>query len=197
VDIVRGDLLIEIQTRNMSTIRRKLRTLVEQHPVRLVYPIAQDRWIVRQSRNGRRALGRRRSPRRGSFEHVFEEFVSIAGLLAHPNFSLHVVLIQEEQVRRLDSTGKWRWKGWATHERRLLQIVDQRLFETPQDMLALIPITLSEPFTTTDLAKAIGQPIWLARKMAYCLRTMGAIAAMGKRGQGILYARATAQCCPK
>ena len=192
VDIVRGHLLIEIQTRNLWTIRRKLAALVEQHPVRLVYPIARDRWIVRQSKNGRRALGRRRSPRRGAVELVFEELVSIAGLLAHPNFSLHVVLIQEEQVRRRDDTGSWRRRGWATHERRLLQVVDQRLFETPRDMLALIPTTLSGPFTTADIAKATGQPVWLARKMAYCLRTMGAITVMGKRGRGILYIRAAA-----
>jgi hypothetical protein len=33
VDIVQGDLLIEIQTRNLSAIKRKLTTLVERHPV--------------------------------------------------------------------------------------------------------------------------------------------------------------------
>jgi hypothetical protein len=199
VDIVRDDLLIEIQTRNLSAIKRKLTTLVEQHPVRLVYPIAQEKWIVRQSKNGRRVLGRRKSPKRGTVELVFEELVSIPQLLAHSNLSLDVLLIQEEEVRRYDGThnpqgafGSWRRKGWVTHERRLLQVVGQRLFETPKDMLALIPTTLPEPFTTTDLAEATGQPLWLAQKMAYCLREMGAIAVMGKRGRGILYVRATA-----
>ena len=76
------------------------------------------------------------------------------------------------------------------HERRLLQVVGQRLFETPQDMLALVPTSLPEPFTTTDLAEATGQPLWLAQKMAYCLREMGAITVVGKRGRGILYLRA-------
>jgi hypothetical protein len=199
VDIVRGDLLIEIQTRNLSAIKRKLTKLVEQHPVRLVYPVAQDKWIVRQSRNGQRVLARRKSPKRGTIELVFEELVSLPQLLAHPNFSLQVVLIQEEEVRRYDGTrnpqgafGSWRRKGWVTHERRLLQVVGQRLFETPKDMLALIPTTLHKPFTTTDLAEATGQPLWLAQKMAYCLRAMGAIAVAGKRGRGILYVRATA-----
>jgi len=199
VDIVRGDLLVEIQTRNLSAIKRKLTTLVEQHPVRLVYPIAQDKWIVRQSKNGRRVLrfARRKSPKRGTVDLVFEELVSLPQLLAHPNFSLLVVLIQEEEVRRYDgarnpqgAVGSWRRKGWTTHERRLLQVVGQRLFETPQDMLALVPTTLSEPFTTTDLAAATGQPLWLAQKMAYCLRAMGAITVAGKRGRGILYVRA-------
>jgi hypothetical protein len=192
VDIVRGDLLIEIQTRNLSTIRHKLKTLAAQHRLRLVYPIARDRWIVRQSGNGRRALGRRRSPKRGAFELVFEELVSIAGLLSHPNFSLQVVLIQEEQVRRRDASGGWRRKEWAMHERRLLEVVGQRLFETPRDMLAFIPGALAEPFTTADLAEATGHPVWFAQKMAYCLRTMGAIAVVGKRSRSMLYIRAAA-----
>ena len=190
VDIVRGDLLIEIQTRNLSSIRHKLRALSDRHAVRLVYPIAQDRWIVRQSRNGRRVLGRRKSPKHGVIEFVFEEFVSVAKLLAHRNFSLQVVLIQEEEVRRFDGIRNWRRKGWSTHERRLLRVVDQHLFEGPQDMLGLVPATLPEPFTTKDLAEETGHPLWLAQRMAYCLRTMGAITVSGKRGRAILYTRA-------
>lgn len=195
VDIVRGDLLIEIQTCNLSAIRRKLTILVEHHPVRLVYPIAQDKWIVRQSKNGKGVLGRK-SPKRGTIETIFEELVSVPRLLAHPNFSMDVLLIQEEQVRRYDDAcnpqgafGSWRRRGRATHERRLLQVVGRRLFETPNDMLALVPTTLPEPFTTTDLAQAFGHPLWLAQKMAYCLREMGAIVIVGKRGRGILYIR--------
>lgn len=198
VDIVRGDLLIEIQTRNLSAIKRKLITLVERHPVRLVLPIAQDKWIVRESKNGRRVLGRRKSPKHGAVELVFQELVSVPQLLAHPNFSIEVVLIQEEEIRRRRDAsnsqralGSWRRKEWITHERRLLQVVGHRLFETPQDMLALIPTTLPELFTTTDLAHATGQPLWLAQKMAYCLRAMGALTTAGKRGRGILYVRAT------
>jgi hypothetical protein len=197
VDLVRDDLLIEIQTRNLSAIKRKLSMLIERHRVRLVYPIAQDKWIARLSRDGKTLLGRHKSPSRGAVELVFEELVSIPHLLAHPNFSIEVLLIQEEEARKHDGTrnpqgafGSWRRKGWGTHERRLIQVVERRLFETPADMGALIPATLVEPFTTTQLAEAMGRPVWLAQKMAYCLRQMGTISAVGKRGRGILYARA-------
>ena len=192
IDLVRGDLLIEIQTRNLSAIKRKLATLVERHPVRLVYPVAQDKWIVRQSTSGRRVLGRRKSPRHGTVELIFEELVSLPHLLAHPNFSLEVVLIQEEETRRYDGSRNWRRKGWGTHERRLIQVVGQRLFETPAELGELIPAELAEPFTTAQLAESIGRPRWLAQKMAYCLREMGVIHAAGKRGRGILYVRAAA-----
>ena len=39
VDLVRGNELIEIQTRNFAAIKRKLSQLLEEHPVRLVHPI--------------------------------------------------------------------------------------------------------------------------------------------------------------
>jgi hypothetical protein len=56
-------------------------------------------------------------------------------------------------------------------------------------MAAMVPRTLAEPFSTSDLATAIGQPRWLARRMAYCLRHMGALDPVGKQGNAILYVR--------
>jgi len=189
VDIVRGDMLIEIQTGNLSGIRSKLTKLAVRHTVRLVYPVSRELWIVRQSGNGKRTFGRRKSPKRGSADSFFEEFVSVAPLLAHPNFSFHVLFIQEELVRRPGGARSWRNKGWSTHERRLLQVLSSRLFEEPHDMLEFLPDSISGPFTTADLAETAGRPVWFAQKMAYCLRTMGAIEAIGKRGRRILYSR--------
>jgi hypothetical protein len=189
VDIVRGDLLVEVQTRNFAAIKRKLAALTARYPVRLVHPIAREKWIVRLAEDGRTQLSRRKSPKRGGLEHVFEELVHIPRLLSNPNFSLAVLLIQEEEVRRYDGRRGWRRHGWVTHERRLLQVVDQHLFETPADVCTLVPPTLPEPFTTSNLAAAISKPRWLARKMAYCLREMGALAPVGKQGNAILYTR--------
>jgi hypothetical protein len=191
VDIVRGDLLVEIQTANFSSIKRKIMALAKNHPMRLVYPVAREKWIVRLARDGSGdVLGRRKSPKRGAFEHVFAELVSFPKLVADASFSLEVLLVQEEEVRRYDGQRAWRRRGWVTQERRLLDAVDRRLFETPADLLALVPRDLAEPWTTSDLAAAINQPRWLARKMAYCLRKMGGIEPVGKQGNAILYVRA-------
>ena len=75
-------------------------------------------------------------------------------------------------------------------ERRLVQVVERRLFTTPADLAALIPASLEEPFTSTGLADAIQQPRWLAQKMIYCLRGAGAIAEAGKQGKTTRYVRA-------
>jgi hypothetical protein len=48
IDIVHGDLLIEIQTQSFTAIRRKLKKLLAHHQVRLVYPIPCEKWIPKQ-----------------------------------------------------------------------------------------------------------------------------------------------------
>ena len=196
VDIVRGDLLIEVQTRHFNAIKRKLTDLTARHRLRLVYPIARTKWIVRLAEDGQTALGRRKSPRRGRVEHLFAELVRIPRLLAHPNFSVEVLLIDEEETRRHDGARGWRRRGWVTQERRLLAVVGQRRFETPADLCRLLPEALPEPFTTAELALALGEPRWLAQKMAYCLRELGALAPAGKRSNAILYAHAANKPAP-
>ncbi|MFC1929863.1 hypothetical protein ACFLW6_03260 [Chloroflexota bacterium] len=191
IDVVRGDLLIELQTRNFAAIKRKLTKLVGHHPVRLVYPIAREKWIVKLAKDGHDQLNRRKSPKRGASEHVFEELVSLPELLLNPNFSIDLLFVQEEEVRRHDTNRRWRRKGWVTYERRLLQVMEQRLFRVPADMGALIPSNLVEPFTASDLAFAIAKPQRLAQKMVYCLRLMGCIMQIRKRGNSILYSRVT------
>ena len=187
IDIVRGNLLIEIQTRNFSALKLKLDRLVENHPVRLVYPIAREKWLVRLAEDGQTSLGRRKSPKRGSYLQIFEELVSFPGLMAEDNFELELLLIREEEVRWRSYKRRWRRQGWVTIERRLLEVVDQQVIETPEDLVALLPPLPDRPFTTSDLARIIEGPRRLAQKVAYCLREMGAIQAEGKQGNAILY----------
>jgi hypothetical protein len=191
-DIVRGGLLIEIQTRNFSSIRRKLEKLVVNHPVRLVYPIPREKWITKPGEDGSGPVSRRRSPKRCAFEDVFWELVRLPELLDHPNFSIELLLIEEEEVRRYDGVLGWRRRGWVTDERRLLRVVDRRMLNTPADAQAFIPETLPEPFSVTELATATSISIKLAQKMVYCLRKMGCLVQTGKRGNAILYARRNA-----
>lgn len=137
-------------------------------------------------------VGRRRSPKLGSIDQLFGELLRIPDLLADPNFSLEVLFIHEEEVRQHDPARGWRKHHWVTRERRLLDVVGRRLFETPADVAATIPGPMPEPFTTAELARALERPRWLAQQMAYCLRKMGAIEQVGWRRKSILYVRAAA-----
>jgi hypothetical protein len=188
IDLRRGDTLIEIQTRNFSAPRRKLARLLDDYAVRLVHPVAQEKYIVRLARNGQ-TLGRRKSPKRGQAVALFEELVSIAELAAHPRFSLEIVLTREEEIRREGRGGSWRRRGWKVVDRRLLDVLGRVEFNAPSDYAAFLPAALPEAFTTRDLAEQSGHPLYLAQKMAYCLRRMGALEVVGKRRNAPVYRR--------
>lgn len=187
VDIVRGDLLIEVQTGNFSALKQKLSDLIKRHPVRLVHPVPERKWIVRVDRDLDSVLSRRKSPKRGRLEDLFQELVYIPRLIMDPNFSVEVLLVDSEDLLVDDGRGSWRRRRWSIHDRRLLEVKDRRVFNEPGDLRSLLPDALPEEFTTKELAAVSGIRLVLARKMAYCLRNMGAIDIVGRRGRSVLY----------
>jgi hypothetical protein len=187
IDIVRDDLLIEIQTRNFASINSKLCKLTQSYEVRLVYPVVQEKWIVRSASGDGGVVVRRKSPKRGRLEDLFWELVSIPQLLCNPNFSLEVLLIRAEEMRRYDGKRKrWRTKGWIMEGRRLVDVLDRHLFGKSADWLAFVPDGL-QSFTTKDLAVVSDTRRELAQKMAYCLRQSRMIELIGKQGRDNLY----------
>jgi hypothetical protein len=191
VDILRDDLIIEIQTGSFSKIRKKLINLLDQHSVRLVYPIPRKKWIVKVEGDGETRISRRKSPKRGAVEDIFTELVSFPYLIKETNFCIEVLLTQEEEFRKHEPNRAWRRKGWVTQERRLLEVVDRHLLCNPLDFAALLPESIQDEFTSTDLAHATNQRRRLAGQMAYCLREMEVIKVVGKRGRAYLYSRTT------
>ncbi len=186
IDVVKGNLLIEIQTRKFSAIKDKLFKLMKNHPIRLVHPIPMEKWVIRQGIDGKE-ISRRRSPKRMNFAHIFEELVSIPTFIFHSNFELEVLLTKEEEIRVKDGKGSWRRRGWSSVDRRLIEIVDRHLYSNPTDFLHLIPSSLEEPITTRSLSEAAGIPRRLAQKMTYCMRKMEILHLIGKEGNANLY----------
>ena len=190
VDIVRGDLLIEIQTRNLSAIQRKLRALLGQHPVRLIHPIAAEKWIVRMTASGKKIIGRRKSPKVGRLADLFEELVSIPDLINHPNLVFEIALVQEEEIRRADGKGSWRRRGQSVHDRKLLKVMETITFEKKEDFVRFLPEGLEQPFSNASLAHRLDTPVHAVRRMTYCLKRMGVIEEVGKNRNQLLFKRA-------
>lgn len=188
IDVVRDGTLIEIQTRGFAAMRRKFDTLLDRYPMRLVHPVALEKWIVKLDEDGRET-SRRRSPKRGIAADVCSELVSFPMLLSHPNFVVEILLTEEEEVWRPDAKKGWRRGGYVIEERRLVEVRETVTLNTPEDLLTFIPESLPDPFTTADLAEGLGRSRHLAREVAYCLRESGAVEAVGRDRRGILYRR--------
>jgi hypothetical protein len=185
VDAVCGDLLIEVQTRHLGAMRRKLERLLVDHPLRLVLPVATERWILKRGDPPQR----RRSPKRGHPADVARELVAIPHLLDHPNLELELVLVHEEEVREHRPGMAWRRRGWVTVDRRLLAVVERRPLRGAASLLELVPPGLADPFDTGELALLGGMARSTAQKLAYCLRLSGRIEVVGAAGNARLYAR--------
>jgi len=186
IDILRGKLLIEIQTGNFSAAKKKLIKLLLSNQVRLVYPIAKLKWIVHVSGSGE-FVRRRKSPKKGKLTDLFYELVHAPSLIEDRNFSLEVLLIEEEEVRCNDGRGSWRRRGVSVKDRKLLNVFDRIVFEDSRDFLEFLPKELDGYFTNKVLALKLGISIRLAQKITYCLRKMGAISVAGKKSNELLF----------
>ena len=181
-DIIRGDLLIEVQTGNFPQIRAKLAKLLKGYRVRLVHPVPERRWVIREV-NGKKQ--RRVYPRVGRVEEVFNELIYCPTLPLDPNFSLEVLLVHSEEAQVVKWRGKRRTRYIVT-ERHLVKVVGSRVFEKPGDYLKLVP-DMHGAFTARQLSKATGLRITLARRMVYCLAKMGLIEEVGTVARAKLY----------
>ena len=185
VDVVKDGLLIEIQTRNLSAIKKKLVKLLLTNQVRLVYPIAKVKWIVYVSNSGE-FVRKRKSPKKGKIIDLFVEMVHLSDLIKDQNFSFEVLLIEEEELRCNDGKGSWRRKGISIKDRKLMKVLDRVVFEDKTDFLKVLPDNLGESFTNKVLAKKLEISIRLAQKITYCLRKMNALIIEGKKKRELL-----------
>jgi hypothetical protein len=189
VDVLRDDLLIEIQTASLTKIRDKLHDLVRDHRVLLVHPIAREKWIVQLDPESGERIGRRKSPKRGRLTDLFTELVHLPTLVNHPNLSLEVLFIQEEELRCADGKGSWRRRGISVVGHELLDVLERRRFHSGADFLALLPEGLDASFTNRDLARGLHIRLRQARRMTYCLRKMRVLKTEGKQGRELLFRR--------
>lgn len=189
VDILRGDMAIEVQTKNFSAIKEKLRVLAEKSRVRLVYPLPERRWITHVTRDGE-VIKRRRSPRIGKLTDVFRELVMIPDMPGKENFSMEVLFIDEEEVRCNDGRGSWRRRGVSIRERRLLGVNGRALFHKKSDYLRFLPDNLHETFTNSEFAESANIPVRTVRQITYCLGKSGIIRIVGEKGRAHVFQKA-------
>jgi hypothetical protein len=189
IDLVRADgELVEIQTGGFTPLGRKLDALLDRHRMRIVVPLPAERRILRVDEQGE-VLSARRSPQRATALDLFDRLVSFPSLLAHPNLVVEALLCREDHVRgpeagRSRSGRRRRDPG----ERRLVDVLDRVPMSNASDAARYLPSELAhEPFTTRELAAALGCRMLLAQRIAYCLRALEVLEDAGRRARAPLH----------
>ena len=161
--------LVEIQSGPLGPLCAKLGRLLPEHRVRVVKPVVLERRVVRRARTDGPDLSARRSPKRGAVVDLFEDLVGLARLLPDPNLVIEVLPVSIDEIR----VSRRRRPGYAIVDRHLVAILGKLSIKRPADLWEMLPQShdWTEPFTTADIARRIDRPLWLAQRVAYCLRS--------------------------
>lgn len=186
-DIFRGDEIIEIQTRNFNSMRRKLDFFLETYPVTIVYPIPHTKWLYWIDEETGAITKKRKSPKTGTVYDAYYELYKIKPYLSHPNLHLCLVLLDMEEYRLLNGWSRNKKRGSTRYDRIPVKLVEEFYIGNPTEYGCMIPENLPVPFTSRDFAangKISQQTANLALNI---LNSIDAVARVGKRGNAYLY----------
>lgn len=189
IDVVRGDELVEIQHGSLGAIRNKIAKLLEKHPVRVVKPLIARKTLIKLEGPDGDVISRRLSPKQATVLDLFHELIYFTAVFPHPRLTLEVPLVTVEE-RRIPGHGKrrrWRRNDHITYDLSMVEVVSTHIFQTNDDLLALLPTDLPQPFHTGHLATAMQIQRWVAQRITYCLRKTGGMNLVGKEGNALTY----------
>lgn len=193
IDVVRDELLIEVQHGSLAAIRGKVAQLLKNHHVLVVKPIVYRKRLctLRSGRGGRRSS--RMSPKRGTLLDVFQDLVYFTRVFPHPRLAMELVAVDVEESRRPSrKRRRRRWRrDFEVEDQKLLAVHEVRTLRTAEDLRQFVPPDLPTPFHTGQLAEALGVERWVAQQIAYCFRKMGTAEVVGKQRGAWLYEFAT------
>jgi hypothetical protein len=179
--------LVEIQSGAMGPLRRKLRRLLPERRLRIVKPVVLKRRVVRRSRRDGPVVSARYSPKRGELFDVFDDLMGLVRVFPHSNLEIEVLGLTIDEVR----VPRRRWPYFQVVDRCLGEIQRSTTLGVAGDLWALLPQTCggAELFTTVELAQQLQRPLWIAQRVAYCLRLTGAARVIGKTGNRLIYVK--------
>lgn len=183
-DVVMQDgCIVEIQTRSLSSIKKKLAVFLEQYEVVLVHPVPHLRWM--RTVEGETGLTgpRRRCGREGCVWDAFRELSFLHDFLARPNLHIVLPLVDVEELRLKGSRRN------ARVDRIPAGLFDEIRLFSPQDYWELLPEGLPELFSTREVSRLLGVSPDTARLILYVMFHAGALLRAGKEGNRFLYCR--------
>ena len=188
-DIVGENGIIEIQTRQFNKLRRKLENFLPAAHVTVVYPIPATKWLSWMDMETGETTAKRKSPKKGTAYHAFDELYKIKYLLTDPQLSIRLVLIDMLEYRYLNGWSTNKKKGSSRKDRIPLDIVEEITLSSWRDYAVFLPEKLPIRFTSKDYHKAAGISLPLAQTGLNILTAVGVVERVDKQGNSIVYQR--------
>lgn len=188
-DILINNHVIEIQSRNFNTLRRKLDAFLPMHEVTIVYPIAHTKWIRWIDEVSGEISPGRKSPKRGTIYQSFRELYRIKPYLTDKNLNLKLVLLDVEEYRLLNGWSKDKKKGSERNDGIPVSLVNEVDIKNIPDYQLFLPEQLPENFTVNDYKQLTRLSTHDAGIALNILNYLNVITHIGKKGRAYLYKR--------
>lgn len=186
-DIFTGKEILEIQTRNFFSLKRKLEIFLPQYPVTIIYPLPYKKWVIWIDEKTGEFSEKRKSPKTGSLYDAFKELYKIKSFLEYEKLTVKVVFLDMEEYRLLNGWSKDRKRGSHRYDRIPLCLVKEVDLTCPRDYLQLLPDGLEEPFCVKTFAKAVKIKQDRASQILHILHQLNLVERIGKKGNAYLY----------
>lgn len=190
-DIKMGERLIEIQSQNLYSMKKKLDyylTLPELD-LTIVHPIARIKWISWVDKKTGEISPKRKSTKKGSIYEMLPELYSIKDYVLRDGISFRVCLIDMIEYKVLDGWSKDKKKGCTKLDRVPVALIDDVIFNQLEDYNKFVPHSLEVEFTVKDYQKATQLTHGRSSMSINLLKNIGVITQIGKKGRSYLYTR--------
>lgn len=189
IDAINRGRLVEVQCSGLGAIRNKIKVLTADHKVDVIKPLVARQKITMLDEANGKTVRQRWSPKRLTPIDMFLELVHFIGAFPQKNLRLIVPVIETEQIRFPGHGRKRRWRknDFQVQDTQLIEVQDTIRMVRAADMRRLLPKRMPKEFDTATLAKKMDIHRWMAQKVAYCFRNMGAADVVSKKGNALVY----------
>lgn len=186
-DINRDGVITEIETSGFSGLRPKLGAYLPEYKVRLVYPLAEKKYVMWIDPDTSEISPRKKSPKKAGIYDLLYEMVYILPYIKDKNLTFVSPRLEVDEYRLLNGWSRDRKRGSTKYERMPTDILGFVEIATDDDFLAAIPEECAGEFTVPEFAKAAKIPRRQASGVVKVLAERGIVERTGKKGRAYLY----------
>lgn len=183
-DLVIGDEIFEIQTKNLRALSEKLKSYLEstEYRVTVIYPMIAERRLVRMDRETGEVLSVRKSPKKVKWFDALPELYWLREVLGDPRVSVRLLMITAEE-RRYSERVRYRREGAYEGELFPEALAEEWLLSSPSDYEAFLPMDI-DSFTASEYGSFSGQK---GRRIYSCLNLLCALGLLCREKEGRQY----------
>ena len=183
-DVCYGMCIVEIQTRQFYTMKRKLAAFLPEYDVTVVYPLPVSKTLFYIDADTGKVKTRRRSPAKRSIYELLYEMYGIRDYVGDPNLHFRIVVYEAEEYRYSGRTEKHGRKTRMLSDTVPAAVLDEICIDDNRDLMMFVPQELDDGFSTVDFARAAGISKQLAGFCVGILKLAGIIEKSGTGPRG-------------